>query len=34
MIILASNSPRRVEILHRLNFDFIKISPLFDEKNF
>ncbi|HJO93783.1 MAG TPA: Maf family protein [Victivallales bacterium] len=34
MIVLASNSPRRVEILHRLNFKFRKISPSFDEKKF
>jgi septum formation protein len=34
LIILASNSPRRVEILHRLNFDFIKKSPLFIEETF
>ena len=32
MIILASTSPRRIELLGKLTKDFKTISPLFDEK--
>lgn len=33
-VILASSSPRRIELLSKLNIEFISISPSFDERLF